>query len=272
MAHHPQSPIGVFDSGLGGLTIVKALKELMPDEQIIYVGDTAHLPYGDKAPERVQDYSKAISAFLVKQEVKAIIIACNTASAVGYEHVQAIAGDVPVFEVIGPAAREAIRASSSRHIGVIGTRTTINSEVYQLRLRSLYTQVEVTAKATPLLVPMIEEGWLHNLVSQDVIDAYMSDTGFSTIDTLILGCTHYPLIKEQIDQYFKKNHDHSIFLIDSAIVVAESVKAFLEQKKRTAQKSEAQDIFYLTDYSIHFRETAELFLGRKVHFEAIKLD
>lgn len=271
MINEKHTAIGVFDSGLGGLTIVKALKEAMPSEQVLYVGDTAHLPYGDKTPALVQEYSKAIAHFLIAQGVKAIVIACNTASAVAYEAVAEIAGDVPVFEVIGPAVQEATKQSQSNHVGVIGTRTTIASGEYRKRLEEKLSPGNITDKATPLLVPMIEEGWLHNQVSQDVIDAYMSDTGFSEIDTLILGCTHYPLIKHQIKQYFEKSYDHDITLIDSSIVVAEAVRSYLDHMELSSPKAEKKDRFFLTDYSAHFIETAALFLGGEMAFEATYL-
>ena len=263
-----QDPIGIFDSGLGGLTIVKAIQDTMPEESVVYLGDTAHLPYGDKAPDLIRSYSRNITRFLVQKGVKAIVIACNTASAVANEVVVEEAGEVPVFEVIGPAVREAVRQTRSKNVGVIGTRTTIASQVYRQRLSAVLPGIQLTDKATPLLVPMIEEGWLHNQVSQDVIDAYMSDTGFANIDTLILGCTHYPLVKDQIGKYFEENYEHKIALIDSSIAVAETLKAYLnEYQLANPGEQTATSRFFLSDYSAHFRETAGLFLGKEVVFE-----
>jgi glutamate racemase len=264
------APIGIFDSGLGGLTIVKAIQQAMPGEAVVYFGDTAHLPYGDKTPELIRRYSRDITRFLIKKGVKAIVIACNTASAVAYDVVLNEAGKIPVFEVIGPAVREAKKQSRSKNVGVIGTRTTIASGVYRRRLKAVLPDVVLTDKATPLLVPMIEEGWLRNQVSQDVIDAYMSDTGFAEIDTLILGCTHYPLIKHQIEKYFEENHEHSIAVIDSSIEVAETLKHFLAEHGLTNTGTERKSHFFLTDYSAHFRETAGLFLGETVWFEKVE--
>lgn len=264
-----KAPIGIFDSGLGGLTIVKAIQDAMPGESVLYLGDTAHLPYGDKTPELIRSYSRDITRFLVNKGVKAIVIACNTASAVAYDAVLEEAGGVPVFEVIGPAVREAKRQSRSKKVGVIGTRTTITSGVYRQRLEALLPDVELTDKATPLLVPMIEEGWLRNQVSQDVIDAYMSDTGFAGIDTLILGCTHYPLIKHQIEKYFEENYEYSIAVIDSSIEVAETLKGYLTKSGATNKASKGESHFFLTDYSSHFRETAAMFLGEEVEFEKV---
>jgi len=263
-------PIGVFDSGLGGLTIVKALREVMPDEQIIYVGDTAHLPYGDKSPEMVAEHSCRIAAFLLRQPVKAIVIACNTASAAAAMQVRTLAGDVPVYDVIAPAVATALSATQNGRIGVIATKTTIQSGVYRRQLLAHNSALAIVDKATPLLVPMIEEGWLNNAVSQDVIDAYMSDTGFRYIDTLILGCTHYPLIKHQIARYFETAFEHPISVIDSSQAVAKYVQARLAALSllQTVRKP-ALDKFYLSDVTAHFQASAAMFLGEKVDFEKL---
>lgn len=154
-------PIGVFDSGLGGLTIVKAIQKLMPQEKLIYFGDTAHLPYGDKSPETIRQYAKEITHFLLSHSVKAIVIACNSASAVALDTVKAEAKEVPVFDVVRPASLYASSITQNRHIGVIGTRATIASGIYKRLLTAISEEpVFVAEKATPLLVPMIEEGWL----------------------------------------------------------------------------------------------------------------
>ncbi len=265
-------PIGIFDSGLGGLTIVKAVQALLPNEQVIYFGDTAHLPYGDKSPALIQTYAAAISQMLIRQGVKAIVIACNTASAVAFWQVQEIAGEVPVFNVIIPAVNEALKATISGRVGIIGTKTTIRTSIYRkLLLAKSSKKLKIIEKATPLLVPMIEEGWLHNQVSQDVIDAYMSDTGFQHIDTLILGCTHYPLVKSQIDQYFKENYAHAIQLIDSSEAVATAVKEALTDTELLSVALEAEHKYYLSDMSPNFEASAELFLGKSVSFNSCKL-
>lgn len=268
MALSKDLPIGIFDSGLGGLTIVKAMQALLPEEDLIYFGDTAHLPYGDKSPELVQSFALAITRFLLSQPVKAIVIACNTASAAAAQAVAAVAGEVPVFDVISPAVSEAARHSRNNRIGIIGTKTTVHSNVYRTQLSFALSGAHIVEKATPLLVPMIEEGWLHNAVSQDVIDAYMSDTGFFDIDTLILGCTHYPLIKNQIAAYFEANYPNPITVIDSSLAVANAVKAGLTQNDllRT-QRSKAHYQYFLSDYTIHFQAAAKLFLEREVVFE-----
>ena len=261
-------PIGVFDSGLGGLTIVKAMQAVMPQEAILYAGDTAHLPYGDKSPERVAEFSLAITRFLLEQPVKAIVIACNTASAAAAMQVRTLAGEVPVYDVIGPAVALALQQSHRRRIGVIATRTTIQSGVYTRQLLAHDPGLAVTAKATPLLVPMIEEGWLHNQISQDVIDAYLSDTGFSEIDALILGCTHYPLIRDQIADSLRRQHEHPVCVVDSSVAVAKYVQNRLKALHLLRDATESPEHrYFLSALSTHFRESARLFLGKNVDFE-----
>lgn len=261
-------PIGVFDSGLGGLTIVKAMQAVMPHEAIIYAGDTAHMPYGDKSPERVAEFSLAIARFLLEQPVKAIVIACNTASAAAAMQVRTLARDVPVYDVIGPAVQLALHDSPTKKIGVIATRTTIQSGIYTRQLIAHEPEVHVVARATPLLAPMIEEGWLHNRVSQDVIDAYLSDTGFATIDALILGCTHYPLIKDQIADSLLRQQAQPVAVVDSSVAVAEYVRNRLQALHVLCHDiSLPQHRYFLSALSSHFRESAGLFLGKTVEFE-----
>ena len=268
----PKAPIGIFDSGLGGLTIVKALQQLLPDESLIYFGDTAHLPYGDKSGELVQGYVSAITQFLVDQGVKAVVIACNTASAVAREQAVEAAGEVPVFDVIGPAVQNALLATQRKRVGIIGTKTTIASGVYRRLIRAKDAEVRVLEKATPMLVPLIEEGWFDNSISREVVEAYMSDTGFLDIDTLILGCTHYPLIKNMMQRYFMNNFAHSVDIIDSSLTVAEFVKKDLGQKNLLMEQHSTASYQYLvSDYNPNFAASAELFLGRKVELEKVEL-
>ena len=194
-------PIGIFDSGIGGLTIADGLIQLMPHESLIYFGDTQHLPYGDKSLSTVQRYSRGISRFLKEKDCKAIVIACNTASALAFEVIREEFPDLEIYNVIDPVAESAARASS--HIGVIATRATIGSKVYEKRIKSLHPNIEYSSLATPLLVPMIEEGFHTKNVSHEIIDLYLSNQVLKDIDSLILGCTHYPLIKEEIIDYYQ---------------------------------------------------------------------
>ena len=266
-------PIGIFDSGLGGLTIVKGVYKVLPRESIIYYGDTAHLPYGDKSPELVRGFSEKIAAFLLEKKVKAIIIACNTASAVAKEAVELVAGKIPVFNVVEPAAEYALRMSSRNKIGIIGTKTTIRSGIYRRTILQQMPTAEVVEKATPLLVPIIEEGWHDNSISKEVIEAYMSDTGFHHVDSLILGCTHYPLIKDQIHDYFMRNYNHSVEVIDSSVAVAETVRRELDKQDLLASEANSPEHhFFVSDFSQNFASAAEIFLQQSVTFEKVSAD
>ncbi|MCS7076347.1 MAG: glutamate racemase [Bacteroidia bacterium] len=251
------TPIGIFDSGIGGLTIVKSIQKYLPNESIIYFGDTAHLPYGDKSPELIQKYAANITYFLAQQKVKLIIVACNTASAVALEIVEKIAGGTPVLNVIDPAVQTALQHTLNYRIGVIGTKTTIQSRIYPIKIREQHPEAYVTTKATPLLVPMIEEGWANSRISNEIIQAYLSETTFETIDTLILGCTHYPLIKESIVRYF----ENKVNVIDSADSVAKEAQKLLTQRNMLADPQQTPvHTFYVSDLTDSFQQTTQIFL------------
>lgn len=255
-------PIGVFDSGVGGLTIVRALSELLPDESLVYFGDTAHLPYGDKSPETLQGYVREIVCFLKTQHVKAVVVACNTASAVALEAVKQAALDLPVFEVITPAVLTAAAVPGAKKIGVIGTATTIRSGIYGKKLRALSPEFAVIEKATPLLVPMIEENWLAHELSVKIIEAYLSDTGFLDIDALILGCTHYLLVEPHIRAYFRENLSKEVALIDSAHSTAAAVADGLKSAGLLAPESVlSAKRYYVSDITPGFEIMARNFLG-----------
>lgn len=255
----------MFDSGIGGLTVAAALKHQLPGEHLIYYGDTAHLPYGDKSPDTLKVYVRNITRFLVQQQVKAIVIACNTVSAVALAEVVEAAEGIPVFEVIQPAVAQAVQATQLRRVGVIGTKTTIESHVYLIQLLKRDPQLTVLEKSTPLLVPLIEEGWLDNELSDKVIEAYMSDTGFRGIDTLILGCTHYPLLKATIQRYFTHNATHPVALIDSSAAVAAAVEAGLKARNLLNPNAErGTDRFFVSDLTQAFGQAAGRFFGQDV--------
>lgn len=215
-------PIGVFDSGIGGLTVVSALRALLPNESIFYLGDTARVPYGGKSASTVQRYSLEIAALLLEENAKTVVVACNTASAVALTK---LAESVPVTVtgVILPGARAAIAATRTGHIGVIGTRATISSGAYERALVSLNPEIHVTARACPLLVPLIEEGWLEHPVTDQVIMQYLSPLVEKGIDTLVLGCTHYPLLRTAMARLL----GNSITLVDSAQNCANAVRELL---------------------------------------------
>jgi len=218
-------PIGVFDSGIGGLTVVSALRKLLPNESIYYLGDTARLPYGGKSASTVERYSLEIATLLLKENAKTIVVACNTASAVALHALQAQL-PVTVTGVIAPGARAATAATRNGHIGVIGTRATIRSGAYERALRELNPKVRANARACPLLVPLIEEGWLASSITDEVLMQYLQPLLDDGIDTLVLGCTHYPLLRPAISRLLGE----AVMLVDSAENCATAVRELLSQE------------------------------------------
>src|SRR5216117_4020787 len=206
-----QRPIGVFDSGIGGLTVVKALRDLLPNENIVYLGDTARVPYGAKSPETVQRYAVELAGILTQKNAKALVVACNTVSSVALPLLTK-KFSVPVIGVIEPGARAALQATRNRHIGVIGTRATIRSGAYERALRAADNNVRVSSRACPLLVPLIEEGLLDDDVTDQMSMRYLEPILADGIDTLVLGCTHYPLLTDAIGRMLKRQ----VMLVDSA--------------------------------------------------------
>jgi len=222
-------PIGVFDSGIGGLTVVKALRDLLPEEQIIYLGDTARVPYGSRSPSTVERYSLEIANMLMERDAKLMVVACNTVSSVALAQLEQKL-PIDVIGVIRPGAEAAIQQSRSNHIGVIGTRATIRSAAYERTLKSLNPEVQVTSRACPLLVPLIEEGLLDDPVTNQMINRYLEPLLADNIDTLVLGCTHYPLLADAI----RKQLGQAVRLVDSAQNCALAVKRMLEQRSEAA--------------------------------------
>ena len=222
-------PIGVFDSGIGGLTVVAALRKILPNESIHYLGDTARVPYGGKSAATVQRYSSEIAALLLEDDAKAIVVACNTASALALPMLDEQL-PVSVTGVIAPGAQAAIAATRNGHIGVIGTRATIKSGAYERALRQLDAGVRVSARACPLLVPLIEEGWLESRVTDQVLTQYLQPLLDDGIDTLVLGCTHYPLLRPAISRFLGQ----AVTLVDSAENCAKAVRELLVRQKLEA--------------------------------------
>jgi glutamate racemase len=259
-----EKPIGIFDSGVGGLTVANAVRTKLPAEQIIYFGDTFHLPYGDKSRESVQFYSTRIADFLLEFDCKVILIACNTASASAYEEVKKHAGNrAVVFNVIDPVVHYIRDTFEGGKIGVIGTKGTINSGTYQSKLKAAIPELDVVAVAAPLLVPMIEEGFIFDDISNAIIRTYMSNSILDNIRTLILGCTHYPIIKRQIEKFF----NFEIDVIDSGNIVASSVKDYLESGDllRTGKKPEHK--FFISDYTEYFEKISKMFFEESIPLE-----
>ena len=263
-----KSPIGIFDSGIGGLTVAAAIHKLLPNESIIYVGDTAHLPYGDKSPELIERYAKGITDYLLERACKIIVIACNTASAHAFKPIQLYVNHkVPVANVIDPAAKAIAAAFSNQKVGVIGTRGTINSGIYPRKIKKLNASIEVTSLATPLLAPMIEEGFFNNKISKTVINSYLDKKSFKGIDALILACTHYPLIRKEIDEFYKGN----VIVFDSAEMVARDVKEKLDSAHLLNKEAEPNFEFYVTDFTDSFEKSARYFFPTKIHLDRLSL-
>jgi glutamate racemase len=251
--------IGVFDSGVGGLTVVAALKLALPRERIIYLGDSARVPYGTKSPLTVQRYSAQNARFLLNQGIKLLVIACNTASAVAIDSLRA-ESPVAVVDVIEPGARRAAEVSRSGRIGVIGTDATVRSEAYTKAVLRLRPDAQVISRPCPLFVPLVEEGWLDTPVTRLVIEDYLEPLASAEVDTLVLGCTHYPLLKPAVGRYMGAG----VNLVDSAEAVADEVTGVLSRAGLLAVGDLGPDKFFLTDHSPTFQRAINMFLGREV--------
>jgi glutamate racemase len=245
-------PIGVFDSGIGGLTVVKALRDLLPNENISYLGDTARVPYGNKSAETVERYSLELANILKKENAKVIVVACNSVSSVSIPKLRANF-KVPIVGVIEPGAQAAIATTRNRHVGVIGTRATIRSGAYENALRALNVHARVTSQACPLLVPLIEEGLLDDKLTDQTIARYLDPMITAGIDTLVLGCTHYPLLAPAIARALGDN----IKLVDSAQNCATAVRNLLDRQSLRVSASASGDLHVaLTDAADSFLNIA----------------
>ena len=250
------APIGVFDSGVGGLTVVKEIMRALPNESIVYYGDTARVPYGSKSPETVTAYSRQIAKFLMTQEVKAIVVACNTVSALSLETIKE-EFDVPFIGVVKPGAKMAAQATKNNKIGVIATEGTISSGIYEKFLKITSPEVEVYGKACPLFVPLAEEGWLKDDVTKQVAERYLAELKEKNVDSLVLGCTHYPLLRGIIGEVMGKG----VTLVNPAYETARELRYVLEDKH--ILKGEAiQPVhkFYVSDGAEKFRRFANSIL------------
>lgn len=267
MQLNPNSPIGIFDSGVGGLTVASAIKKVLPHEKLVYFGDTAHLPYGDKSKESIVHFSKKISDFLLENECKAIIIACNTASANAFKEVQNHVKDKAlVINVIDPVVEEVTSDNNFKKIGVIGTKGTIQSNSYHNKILKIKKDLEVISMATPLFVPMIEEGFIYDDISNAIVRSYLSKNELKNIDALILGCTHYPIIKNQINKFFNFN----VEVVDSASILAQYTKALLQKKDLlNSSTNTPKNKFFVSDYTDYFEVIAKLFFEKKISLEKI---
>ncbi|PIW39759.1 MAG: glutamate racemase [Hydrogenophilales bacterium CG15_BIG_FIL_POST_REV_8_21_14_020_62_31] len=256
----PQNSIGVFDSGVGGLTVVRALMERMPFEHIHYFGDTARVPYGVKSVETIGHYTTQIAEFLLEKQVKLLIIACNTMAAVSSQVVRDLS-PAPVLDVIEAGALNALAATRSRRIGVIGTPTTVNSNAYGRAIHQVEPNARVVSQACALFVPLVEEGWLDHPVTRLTAQEYLKPVLAEKIDTLVLGCTHYPLLKPLLSEVAGPD----VVLVDSAEAMAERTAALLtDLNLHTASRTPAEYHFWVTDVPLRFQAIGERFLGRSL--------
>ena len=250
--------IGVFDSGIGGLTVVRALMERLPFENIIYFGDTARVPYGIKSVETINRYAAQITEFLLKKDVKLLVVACNTMAAVAYQTIKDLS-PVPVLEVIDASARDAAKETTTKSIGVIGTPATINSNAYARAIHLLDKEVKIFSQACPLFVPLVEEGWFDHPATRLIAQEYLKPVLAEQIDTLVLGCTHYPLLKSLLQEIVGPK----IKLIDSAEAMAETTVDLLNRLHLGNQNQQPpRYLFCVSDVPYRFQTIGERFLGR----------
>ncbi len=249
---HTTYPIGVFDSGVGGLTVASEIMRQLPKERTIYFGDTARVPYGNKSQKTIVRYSKQIVNFLLSKKVKAIVIACNTASAFALEAIKSEVS-IPVIGVVEPGAKVAASVTKNNNIGIIGTKGTISSGIYQKLLNKTHPEVNVYGQACPLFVPLVEEGWIDDPITFDVSKRYLKDLQSYDIDTLILGCTHYPLIRETIDSVLESK----VELVNPAYETAKTLKKVLRDKGIESKELAGKHEFYVSDGVGQFNDFAK---------------
>ena len=260
MGEEANKPIGVFDSGIGGLTVVRELVERLPNEEIVYFGDTARLPYGTKSPETVLRFSRQNLAFLKEKNVKLIVVACNTASSIALSTLVE-EEEMPVVGVLLPGARAAARATRNKRVGVIGTTATIRSGAYEAALSDIEPGIEIWSLPCPLFVPLAEEGWLDNDITYLTAKRYLEPLEDFGADTLVLGCTHYPLLKDVIARVVGEG----VTLVDSARETALVVEGILAERNLANESGESAKIHvYVSDVPYLIKEVGERFLGRPI--------
>jgi glutamate racemase len=258
-----EQPIGIFDSGVGGLTVAHAIKQILPNESLIYFGDTAHLPYGDKSAESIRFYSRRITEFLLEHNSKVVLIACNTASASAFDSLKKeFEGRTILIDVIDPVVNYLSTRNFSK-IGVIGTKRTISSGTYEKKLKEKSPSSTVISLATPLLVPMIEEGFIFDDISNAIIRTYLSNESLAGIEALILGCTHYPIIKNQISKIFNFN----VEVVDSARIVSMILREVLDKNNLLNNSGKVTDQFFISDYTTYFEKIARMFFEGEINLK-----
>jgi glutamate racemase len=258
------APVGIFDSGIGGLTVAHAIRQTLPHENIIYFGDTAHLPYGDKSEAAIQAYSIKIADVLLKKGCKVIVIACNSASSAAYELLKEyVRKDAHIINVIDPMVELVTHNYENKKVGLIGTKRTVQSDIYSKKIEEAKKNITLQSLATPLLAPMIEEGFFNNQISHEIISQYLNDSSLKDIDALVLACTHYPLIKKEIASFL----GNQIQVLDSAIVVAQALVKYLTDNNLLNPAGEPDHQFFVSDYTEAFEASTRLFFHQKVTLE-----
>jgi glutamate racemase len=258
-----EQPIGIFDSGVGGLTVAHAIKQILPGESIVYFGDTAHLPYGDKSAEAISYYSHRITEFLLEHNSKVVLVACNSASASAFESLKKeFEGKTTLFDVIDPVVNY-LSSRNFKKIGVIGTKRTISSGTYEQKIKEKSPATTVISMATPLLVPMIEEGFIFDDISNAIIRSYLSNDILTGIQALILGCTHYPIIKNQISKIFNFN----VEVVDSARLVSMILRDYLDKNNLLNDSGKVEDQFFISDYTTYFEKIARMFFEGEINLK-----
>lgn len=258
------APIGIFDSGIGGLTVAHAIQQLLPNESLVYFGDTAHLPYGDKSEAAIQAYSIKIADVLLMKGCKVIVIACNSASSAAYELLKEYVRSVKIINVIDPMISLVLDKYAGRQVGLIGTKRTVQSGVYQRKIEEAREKITLHSLATPLLAPMIEEGFFDNKISHEIIGQYLNDPELKNIEALILACTHYPLIKNEINAFYK----NKMTILDSSQVVANALREHLQESKLLNPGiGPITHQFLVSDYTSSFEASTRLFFHEQVNLE-----
>lgn len=255
-------PIGIFDSGVGGLTVASAIKKLLPNESFIYFGDTRHSPYGDKSRDTIKRYSNDISRFLLSKDCKAIVIACNTASALAYKDLVSKYPSTPILNVVDPVANY-VGENISGKVGIIATRATTQSGIYKKRLLEINPKLEIEASATPLLVGLVEEGFMNTEVSRGAIKQYLDKSKFQNLSSLILGCTHFPLLQEEIELFFEGKTQ----VVDSPELVASELQKILRANDLLSDAVKADYQFYVSEKTRAFSKIARNFFGEDITLE-----
>jgi len=258
------NPIGIFDSGIGGLTVAKAILSVLPKENLIYFGDTKHLPYGEKSARSIECFSTKIAFFLKQKKCKMIVIACNTASSLAYESIKKLFPTIEIINVIDPVVNLIYKKKPSC-VGIIGTKGTINSKIYPKKIHEIAPKIKVKSLATPLLASIIEEGFFNDKISRVVLNKYLNKSELKNIDQLILACTHYPLIQKLIGKFYNNKID----IIDSASQVASHIKNVLEKKDLLSNKITGHR-FFVSDYTKSFEESAKFFFGEDIYLEEVR--